>query len=349
MKCRRSEMSGKHMFVCSLILFLAPTPPCPAEDGTTAPITPRTYLEQALDIMQENALHKNEIAWPTLREQTLVCAQAVKTPSETYTAIAFALSQLKEHHSFLQLPDNLPDQQKQAIYTEIWKILAARRGANGERKPSPFAPSTEIKGHIDQWKGKAFAHVVVPACGAKYAEWEKNDAEFQQFADGLQALVVELNSHSPEGWIVDLRGNGGGNMWPMLAGVGLLLGEAELGTFNFAGGYRAPWRYKGGVAESEANHESHVSKPPFALPGTPPVAVLFDRGTASSGEAVAISFAGRARTRSFGEHTAGFSTSNGRYPLADGAVLFLCNGVEADRTGKLYPDGLDPDVAVTEP
>ena len=34
------------------------------------------------------------------------------------------------------------------------------------------------------------------------------------------------------------------------------------------------------------------------------------------------------------------------YPLPDRASLFLCDGVEADRTGKLYPDGLDPDTKV---
>jgi C-terminal processing protease CtpA/Prc len=27
------------------------------------------------------------------------------------------------------------------------------------------------------------------------------------------------------GWIVDLRNNGGGNMWPMLTGIGSILGE----------------------------------------------------------------------------------------------------------------------------
>ena len=33
------------------------------------------------------------------------------------------------------------------------------------------------------------------------------------------------------GWIVDLRGNTGGNMWPMLAGLKPFLGDEPLGTF----------------------------------------------------------------------------------------------------------------------
>jgi C-terminal processing protease CtpA/Prc len=64
---------------------------------------------------------------------------------------------------------------------------------------------------------------------------------------------------------------------------------------------------------------------------------------------VAISFTGRPRARSFGEHTAGFSTSNERYRLSDGAALFLCVGIEADRTGYRYPDGIDPDVKLPTP
>jgi C-terminal processing protease CtpA/Prc len=79
------------------------------------------------------------------------------------------------------------------------------------------------------------------------------------------------------------------------------------------------------------------------------VAVLFDRGTASSGEAVAIAFAGRPRSRSFGEHTAGFSTANQNIPLSDGALLFLCSSVAADRTGHPYPDGLNPEVEIPPP
>jgi carboxyl-terminal processing protease len=218
-----------------------------------------------------------------------------------------------------------------------------------ERKPSPFSPSKEIIGHIDRLNGESFAHIVIPLCAAKYAEWEKNAPDFQQFANSLHATVIELSSRGPIGWIVDLRGNGGGNMWPMLAGIGALLGEDDLGAFISADGDRTPWHYRDGQAGTLRNIQARITERPFLLQGIHFVAVLFDRGTSSSGEAVAISFAGRPRQKSFGEHTAGFSTSNGRYPLSDGAVLFLCNGIEADRTGKIYPDGLDPDVKIEEP
>jgi len=47
-------------------------------------------------------------------------------------------------------------------------------------------------------------------------------------ADSIHRAIRTLDSAGACGWIVDLRSNGGGNMWPMLAGVGPLLGTALL-------------------------------------------------------------------------------------------------------------------------
>ena len=78
----------------------------------------------------------------------------------------------------------------------------------------------------------------------------------------------------------------------------------------------------------------------------PPVAVLFDRGTASSGEVVAVSFAGRDNARSFGARTYGFTTSNQTFTMPDGATLVVTTGIEGDRTGRQYPEGVEPDEIV---
>jgi carboxyl-terminal processing protease len=311
----------------------------------------RTYLELALDLMQQNSLNKSSVDWKRLREETLVRASHAKATTDTYPALAFALTQLKEHHSFFQFPDNLPATQREAITAEINKV---RGPSESDANQSPFAPQKEMQGHLDRRGGKVFAHVVVPMCVGKYAEWEKNAGDFQEFSEKLHAIVMDLQAQKPDGWLIDLRGNRGGNMWPMLAGIGAVLGEGDLGTFVSADGDLVPWYYKAGKAgtrdsKGEAEIAAYVEKPPFALSELPWVAVLLDRSTGSSGEAVAISFAGRPRARSFGEHTAGFSTSNRRFPLSDGAALFLCVGIEADRTGHRYPDGLDPDVKLPAP
>jgi carboxyl-terminal processing protease len=311
----------------------------------------RKYLEQVLALMRMNALNATSIDWNRLRDEVFSRAENAVGTDDTYLAIAFALTQLKERHSWLQLPDTLPVARRQEISAEMTKI----RGVSPENGgPSPFAPQKSMHGHIDRRGEGAYAHVIVPMCVGKFSEWEKNEPDFQQFADKLHGIVVELQAQKPDGWIIDLRGNGGGNMWPMLAGIGPVLGEGVVGTFLSANGKAESWFYKAGAAGTKSENGTaeisiRLQQAPFVLPGTPWAAVLLDRGTASSGEAVAISFAARPHARSFGEHTAGFSTSNEMYPLSDGAALFLCNGIETDRTGRRYPDGIDPDVKLPAP
>lgn len=311
----------------------------------------RQYLDDVLALVQKNALNRNSIDWSRVRDEVFSRARNAVTTDDTYPAIAFALTQLQESHSWFQLPDNLPLPRRQAVAAEMTKIRGALPESAG---PSPFAPQKTMQGHIDRRAGRAYAHVVVPMCVGRYSEWEKNLPDFQEFADKLHEIVLELQAQDPDGWIIDLRGNGGGNMWPMLAGIGAVLGEGKLGAFESPDGHPESWFYKAGAAgtttqNGDTETSARVEKPPFVLSGTPWAAVLVDRGTASSGEAIAISFAGRPHARSFGEHTAGFSTSNEMYTLSDGAALFLCNGIEADRTGRRYPDGIDPDVKLPSP
>jgi hypothetical protein len=78
------------------------------------------------------------------------------------------------------------------------------------------------------------------------------------------------------------------------------------------------------------------------------VAVLTGPCTASSGEAVTISFRGRPRTRSFGLPTAGLSTANQGFMLPDGSMIQLTVSVEADRTGRRYGEKIDPDEVIPE-
>lgn len=82
---------------------------------------------------------------------------------------------------------------------------------------------------------------------------------------------------------------------------------------------------------------------PVVLPGVPPVAVLIDGGTASSGEAIAVAFRGRPDTRFFGEATFGVSNSTFPYKLSDGAELYLVIAVDLDRNGTEYNLGVQPD------
>jgi C-terminal processing protease CtpA/Prc len=74
-----------------------------------------------------------------------------------------------------------------------------------------------------------------------------------------------------------------------------------------------------------------------------PVAVLTSNNTASSGEAVFVACRGRPSTRSFGNQTAGFSTSNRTFEMSDRAWIVLTGSTYADRNGQLYGREIQPD------
>jgi C-terminal processing protease CtpA/Prc len=170
---------------------------------------------------------------------------------------------------------------------------------------------------------RRWAHVVVPTCDGGRERVRK------QYIAQLLGVVRRLDEDNPEGWVIDLRNNLGGDMWPMLAGIGPVLGEGELGAFVEPGGEKKKWYYRDGKALLDK--------------AGPPVAVLTGGKTISSGEAIAIAFRGRPRTRSFGQPTAGLSTANEEFPLSDGARLCLTVATFADRTGKVYGAAVEPD------
>jgi C-terminal processing protease CtpA/Prc len=162
-------------------------------------------------------------------------------------------------------------------------------------------------------------------------------------AAGGRALVL---LPPVQGWVVDLRGNGGGAMWPMLAvAAPLLQGDGVIGAFIDRDGGRIPWWLRHGLVGTGWWPQARSSGP-SELRG--PAAVLTDGGTASSGEAVAVAFRGLTRVRSYGAATHGFSTANESFPLPDGARLLITGAQFADRTGTVYEGPLRPDTEVVE-
>src|SRR5262249_44507264 len=155
--------------------------------------------------------------------------------------------------------------------------------------------------------------------------------------------IAELVPQHPCGWIVDLRGNGGGNQWAMMAGLGPILGEGESGGSLQGDGGKGIWYYENGKAgwrnDRQGPFYARTNEAPVQLSASPPVAVLIDRETGSSGEGITIAFHGRPDTRFFGETTFGAASSTFPYKLSDGAQIYLVTGTMFDRKGTEYPDG----------
>ena len=147
--------------------------------------------------------------------------------------------------------------------------------------------------------------------------------------------------------------NGGGNVWPMYAGVGPLVGDSLLSRTFVDGRETGRAVYAGGAAfavEHGVRQEAARATRPHRLrhPDAP-VAVLIDGGTGSSGEAVALAFRTRPHTRFFGAPTAGYTTANRGVALTDDVNLVVTTDPMTDADGRAYDGPLAPDEAVPMP
>jgi carboxyl-terminal processing protease len=169
-----------------------------------------------------------------------------------------------------------------------------------------------------------------------------NDKLAKDFATRLQEVIRSLDGPPVSGWVVDLRRNGGGNMYPMIDGLGPLLGEGDLGFFKEVKG-SDKWWYRRGRSGEGRDVFCKVDHPYKLMHPGQKVALLTSPYTASSGEATLISFLSMPNVRVFGEPTAGLTSGNETYELSDGALLVLTEAQEADRRGQVYEDAVQPD------
>jgi hypothetical protein len=341
------------ILACSL-LFISPaislagtkkSIPHPQASPTAISSDAATFLDNAIDIMRQHDLHAQGVDFAALRTEAFKRAGGAFNPIDTYPAIYWALVQLGDSGSHLRLPPGLyPDQIALMEQAEKEAQDNAPTTTRTETVPPTGFTSRRLpEGHIVTVQGDNLGYVVLPRCSAK-----DNDGLLLYAAD-VRRILTDLSSQNPKGWIVDLRGNTGGNMWPMLNGIGPILGDGAVGSFVAADG-NITWFYQDGKTgtRNPAGLETvslTLDEAPAlnAMSPTAPVAILVDSSTASSAEAITIAFHGRPNTRFFGSKTAGKSTAVQPFKLDDGAELYLTTAIDADRSGKPYPDGFTPD------
>lgn len=147
------------------------------------------------------------------------------------------------------------------------------------------------------------------------------------------------------GAVIDLRGNTGGDMGPMLAAVAPFLPDGEVLSFHISGALM-PVTLKDGAVTGGG---TPIKLESFKLDKVP-VALLIDGQTASSAEAVVLCFRGLENARTFGRHTAGYTSCNNVNRLYDGALLAITMGGDLARTGELFQNQpIVPDVSTDDP
>jgi len=165
----------------------------------------------------------------------------------------------------------------------------------------------------------------------------------------IRGEIESLARTGAERWIVDLRYNTGGNMYPMLAGLGALLCDGGVGgEADSDDTERVKWSMEAG--NFVYGGATYVDLPQSgSIQCDADVAVLLSRYTSSSGEVVATVFKGRPNTRFFGERSSGYTTVTNWEPISDDMTMSVSVSYYRDRDGVTYSKTIQPDVEIESP
>lgn len=269
------------------------------------PPTPYAYGKTALDKIASYGLYADTSEWKEQYPLLLQAMEGCQSYEETYPVIEQALSIGGGKHSFLE-------------------PVAGSGEDGGEAEGEVLLPVVALQDGILQIQLPAFSG---------------DSEQAQQYAATVQDFVQEHQTEI-QGVVVDLRDNTGGDLGPMLSALSAFLPEGELLYYHYRQ-YDLPVSIQAGRLNN-AGSGSYILYPENKL--EVPVALLTNDRTASSGEAVVLSFAGLERVRSFGTATAGYTSVNMAYQQYDGACMYLTVAGEKTREGEVIcEDPIVPD------
>jgi carboxyl-terminal processing protease len=286
---------------------LSPTP-APSQMSAEA----REYLEFALSEIRTHDFYAREANWPSLEQGAYLRASGAADSSDVYPAIGWVLRSLEDGHGFLIPSDQLDDLERFFNRTPV--------------------PSTRLVGQVAVLRLPSFG-------GAPHTR-----AAQQYVAAAWRALRMTTPSC---GWVLDLRNDLGGDMYPMLGAVASFLDVGKpLGFLSASGDVSWVRVHEGAVWESGITQGVAVDY------GSPPtitsrrVAVLIGPDTMSSGEATLVALLSQSGVRTFGLPTAGAAGSPTRITMPDGAELWVTKFIDVDAMRTPYPAAIAPDVQV---
>ena len=266
--------------------------------------TPKGYVRHCVRLLDSSALYADTPEWSAKKGEVLAAAKSFSSMDEVHAAVGEAARVAGGKHSFLREPVK-----DTASYQEV-------------------AP--EVKMMED-----SILYVVLPAhMGVKVSDSEYVHTVLDFLQDNLDA----------KGVVLDLRGNTGGNMYPMIAAISPLLPDGTV--LRFKSRKRTTPVFLEMVVKSQGLSMEGIGR----FPSSTPVALLTDDMTASSGEATLLCFRGLDNARTFGAPTAGYASANTPYLLADGYSLVVTQSCDMARTGEVFcDDPVVPDVETDTP
>ena len=269
-------------------------------------------LAEVFNIASSNSINRLSIDWGSLREELTEQERTLGYES----AVRMLLRTLGDNHSF---------------YT--------------------FSGGRSISESQVRCDGNAFNFTNLPG-DIGYIQvngFSGSTSEARDLANSIQQSIQQQDVPGLKGWVVDLSNNTGGNMYPMIAGLGPFYRQEVLGHFIDPLGTDVEWGFSsnGSFVQNNTNKVVQVNAPYSLQNADTKVAVIVSNRTASSGEATLISFIGRQNTLILGTASCGLSTANSYFGLSNGDALILTISTMADRDRNAFGGKIEPDELIT--
>lgn len=282
------------------------------------------WLMQTLGLIRDEAYYAGRIDWP----EEMRTAEAFAATRPGYAAmgahVSAVLAKLDDQHSFLLHPSRVGD---------------------------VLAPASSGPDPIGRRLPDGVGYVWLPGFsggarrdGGRYVPDET--AAVTRYAAIVRDVLADPTRC---GWVLDLRDNTGGNVYPMLTAVAPLLGAGTLVGFQHRDRHVEGVTVDRGGQAVEATGDVRLgAAPPQPWTLDAPVAVLINSRVASAAEIVVIAFTGRDDTRTFGSDTAGVPTENHAIELSDGSVLVVTAALGVDRNAHIFDGPIPPDEPIEQ-
>lgn len=302
------------------------------------PGSARALLREAIGVVSGRAMGADGIAWEPVWTELSAGLPAEGEPEAAHAAIGEVVRRLGDRHaSFVP-----------AVKQAAAEAPPASNAGATAPSTTPVIPDVPVGRVLADGVG----YLLMPGCSAGDVEG------LRRYARAARGEIARLSEAGARGWVIDLRLNGGGNLWPMLLGAAPLLGEGPVmatvrdGKGEIESRYgvtreHGAWIDWGRGFETQLALVDGVAERSWEPRGrAEPIAVVLGPWTMSSGEALAIAMASSRGAKTFGEPTAGLTTITNVFPLSDGSMLILPVSQMAGVDGKVVSGRMTPDVVV---
>lgn len=289
------------------------------------------FYDELFSVLKKAYLHKNSVDWKSVEAET-------KQNLPQYVSFKKSLSEIKPLFDKINA-NHCSLFYQNTKYAGTGKVIP--KDATGEEWRKKFAAKPVFETKMLNSK---YAYILMPGM----VFMDTSDKNISKTAQPMYDQIVALKTkYHPQGWIIDLRFNPGGNSMPMLLALYDLLGDNDIwGTLDLNKKQKTLIKLNKGKYLDGSKSAPSIN-PNGELSDKAKVAVITGIYTASSGEVVALAFKGRPDTVFIGEKSYGATTSNIHVDLPFNATMALTIGYDSDRNGSFH-EQIIPDIAVSK-